>query len=539
VSSNELTAISARPPIARFWTAFACLVLVLVATVLAYHKVTRLWWTYDDTFLLHIVSIYGPSQYFTSSTFWHEMPQQMFVPLLFSWYDALYSRFGASDAAPFYGCALGLFLLAIVASWLALRQWFDDAGSTAGALLIAFGVPMCSIVTNLTVVHYSLSIGFAALSALLYVRAIRTNRFAPAIASAALYLMAVLAKEIAAPLVLALPLLPGRRFRLLTPHVVAALIYLGWRRAMIGTFVGWYGWVVRAEELPRLIAMFPWKVIGEVGGLAIVLLMLPAIAFTARRWWMSIAAMALASAPVLPVSRMMTRRYALMPWICWVVLFLAGIAAMRETRFRRLATPLLALACLAVIAANRSEWSGVLRNATRMSTEARFYAELPAGDLLRQPAVPPFTMEHLEWLKVSELHHPAGAGWFYDDLFVCLSATTPGRIWQWVPAAHNFQQVARSSISCASRDQVPLSADFHHADGTLFWRLGPYRDGGYHFVIANGVRTYDIPAVDGFQLGSLPGITLRVRYDSPAGWRTYSPEIALDFARQPDVHWRR
>jgi hypothetical protein len=37
----------------------------------------------------------------------------------------------------------------------------------------------------------------------------------------------------------------------------------------------------------------------------------------------------------------------------------------------------------------------------------------------------------------------------------------------------------------------------------------------------------------------VPGLTLRVRYESPDGWVTYSPELALDFARQPDLVWHR
>ena len=36
-----------------------------------------------------------------------------------------------------------------------------------------------------------------------------------------------------------------------------------------------------------------------------------------------------------------------------------------------------------------------------------------------------------------------------------------------------------------------------------------------------------------------PAIGLRVKYTSLEGWTSYSPEFALDFAKQPDVRYRR
>jgi hypothetical protein len=58
-------------------------------------------------------------------------------------------------------------------------------------------------------------------------------------------------------------------------------------------------------------------------------------------------------------------------------------------------------------------------------------------------------------------------------------------------------------------------------------------------LIANGVQAFDVPREDGFRLPDIPGISLRIRYDSPQGWVTYSPELALDFVRQPRLNWSR
>ena len=40
-------------------------------------------------------------------------------------------------------------------------------------------------------------------------------------------------------------------------------------------------------------------------------------------------------------------------------------------------------------------------------------------------------------------------------------------------------------------------------------------------------------------LQGLSAMTIRIRYDSPAGWTTYSPSLTLDFAHQPDYEWHR
>lgn len=96
--------------------------------------------------------------------------------------------------------------------------------------------------------------------------------------------------------------------------------------------------------------------------------------------------------------------------------------------------------------------------------------------------------------------------------------------------------IARRSCG-AIRPSAPMRLDFHYHDDALFWTFGPYSDGKWRVLIANGA--YDVPRVDGYSLPGMQGIALRVRYESPAGWVTYSPEIALDFVRRPRQTWQR
>jgi hypothetical protein len=66
---------------------------------------------------------------------------------------------------------------------------------------------------RLMLMHYIESVILSIFAAALFARAMRSGRKLPAIASALLYLLAMLAKGIAVPLLLVLLILPERDFR--------------------------------------------------------------------------------------------------------------------------------------------------------------------------------------------------------------------------------------------------------------------------------------------------------------------------------------
>jgi len=68
--------------------------------------------------------------------------------------------------------------------------------------------------------------------------------------------------------------------------------------------------------------------------------------------------------------------------------------------------------------------------------------------------------------------------------------------------------------------------------------LGPYETGQYAFILEDGVERFDVRRQDGYRNGS-PRLSLRVRYESPEGWVTYSPELKLDLADAQDMRWER
>lgn len=515
-----------RSRVKRRLLEIALVVAVLAAVAMSYAGTTKLSWMYDDAFLLRVVTHADLNDYFGSRPFWRSMPAKMFVPLLLVWYEAG-SRAGSE--AGFYALAILLLVAALAASYVALRRFLDPVASLTAIALIGLGVPTIAVVTQLMATHYLLALALCALSVWCYARE-------GAMLSALFYLAAMLAKEIAVPLPLVLWLLP-RAKRNVVPHGIALLLYFAWRRIMIGTFLGGYGWAVTRETVGPLLRDLP-RQFGDATSppnLAIAILvalaLLIPIALRMRSRNFAVAAiltLGAAIGPVLPVARELQPRYAFAAWVTLAVLF--AIASRGNAIVCAIAVAIVGLA-------HASEWSAIYPLAERMSAEARFVSSAPPEATLRLPKTPPAAIAELANLRGSR------ARWFYDDIYLCSGRDAGRRVFEYSDACDCIRPIDVTAIAakhCNSvRNDVPLRADFRFERGTLSWTFGPYEQGRWSVVFADGIQAFAVPRNDAYILGDLPGIALRVRYDAPEGWVTYSPELALDFVHRPNSSWHR
>ncbi|HEY0144085.1 MAG TPA: hypothetical protein VGF48_24575 [Thermoanaerobaculia bacterium] len=524
-------------------------VLLALAVFLLYRKVTRLWWTFDDVYHLKVAVAHDWTLPFTDKVVW---PQNLFTPLLSATHELLFAAFSI-DAARWYAVHLALLVLASLGVLAALRLYVPRPAALAGAFLFAAGVPLSATATQIMVIHHLEAILLGSLSLVLYVEGVRRHRQWMSILSALLYLAAILAKGSAILLPLFLLALPERdlekRLRHLIGHLVAVVAFIGWRWMVFGTLSGAYGgFALAPHELPLLIVTLPFKVIAAcagaapAAGLALIAVMLVAAATlfrTRRHAALAVIGLLLVLAPLIPISKALKPTDAVVPWLWMCALFAVGI---EHVRWRN-AVILLALAFAGI--ANRQEWTAEYNRARRMSEEARFFVGMGGDAILRHPRIPPATMSELVWLKEIHLQRPAGGQWFYDDLFLCNAQFSGKRLFEFDDERRQVVEITARVPDLAARYcaeirlDAPLRAEFHHRDQALFWRFGPYESGKWSVVIANGLQAFEVPREDGFRLAGLNGIALRVRYQAPEGWVTYSPEIALDFAREPDRVWRR
>jgi len=528
----------------------ATAVLVLL-DVLLYRKILRLWWTYDDASILHTIIDHRVADYFFGRSVW---PQQLFTPLLMSVFKMQMSLFGL-DTVRWYALQLAIACAATLAVYRACRLFLDVVPALTASALFALGAPLCSVVTQLSTVHYFVAIAFGALATIAYVVALREESVLAAIVSAVLYLLAMLAKEIAVPLpafLLSLPLRDFRsRVRYAIGHGTALVVYLIWRRAVIGTFFGAYGWVIEPAEWPPLLASLPERVIRGAAGtglpLGIVLIAIMAVGILASirkrpAILMLVIAAVVAIAPLLPLAKEVNRRYVVVPWLAWSVAFAASLSTLRDRR-QAMAVFILVLPTAAVV--NRQEWREVSHARRRMSDEARVFLDMPSNGLFRMPAAPSSTMRELNWLKTVYLHKPGGATCFYDDFFLCVHDARGKRVWEYEENTRRVAEITPTVAQIAQRHcnsirfAAPLSARFHFEKPALHWDLGPYTEGRYTALLGDGVEAFVVARHDALNLPGASAFDVRIRYDSPQGWTTYSPQLNLDFARTQDVAWRR
>jgi hypothetical protein len=526
----------------------AAAITLPLLNLLLYRKILGLWWTFDDAYSIRTILDYRFADIFTNAKVW---PQQLFTPLLLAVFAGEWKLF-AFDAARWYAMQLAVACVTTLLVYAAVRQFLDAKRSLAAAALFAAGPPICSVVTQLSTTHYYFAIAFCALAVIAYVAALRRPSIVAATLSVVCYFAAMMAKEVSIPLPLLLIALPIRdartRVRFAIGHCIAAVIYFLWRYSVLGTFLGAYGWQIDAAEWPRLLMLLPWRIIqgaagvGIVVGIALIAIMAITIAFgirNRRALMLLIVALIVAGAPLLPLAKEVNRRYVMVPWLAWSIAF----AAATSRRNRGTAAALLIAVPLLAIAANREEWRHEFPLRRRASDEARFFFyDMPADALLRRPIVPPAAMAEVKWFKTIHFGQPAGA-WFYDDIFLCSGGAGAKRVFEF-EGRHITEITPRVGAITANfchsiRGNAPLSTTFHYRKPALYWDLGPYPDGRYTAVIGNGVQAFEIPRRDALNLPGMNGISLRIRYDSPSGWTTYSPEIALDFAAHPDVSWHR
>ena len=167
--------------------------------------------------------------------------------------------------------------------------------------------------------------------------------------------------------------------------------------------------------------------------------------------------------PVLPMARKFESRFAVVVWLSCAVIAVAGFMTIRD---RRLRIAMLCVAPLLAIGVNRQTWAREFARSMQMSDESRVFFDLQPGDALRNPSVPPASMNELRWLKETYLRRPAGTQWFYDDIFLCATPALPRRVFSYDKASktvvgRNDAESLRNRYCRSIRSDASLSASFH------------------------------------------------------------------------------
>ena len=516
---------------------------LFVASLYVYRKILRLWWMYDDPFLVNLLRQFTLPQSLYARDLYHALGRPIFNPLLMFSLKADLLAFGL-DTTRLYVHHLIAVALIPPLLYLLCRLWTPPLASLAAAGTALVAGPTLEVVPQLMLRHYIEGGAFALAAAILFVLAVRRAqtgaRCAPLpIASAFLYLCAAAAKEVYAPLILILLVMPEgewrQRIRLLIPHAVAAAIFGVWRIAVVGMSVKPFGFVEPPSRRPISIATVPFRAIrqfansGSAAGwamlVAVLLCALVVVARMPRARIVAVAAIVAVVAPLIPVSGEMNPRWAFAPWLLAVV----AIAFLARALPRGGAIAALVVLGIALVD-DRVEWPPAYRRFLRISDEGRVFSLLGENDVIHNPIGTPTTLMEIGKLTGSK------ARALYDDFPLCDPSYRVGRIFEFDPARREVAETTRAAAtrSCASIRRMPLTLDLHfERDGSFFWTAGPYRDGQYTFILIDGLLAYDVPREAGFRADGFEHFNLRVRYTSPQGWKTYSPMLTVDSHNGP------
>jgi hypothetical protein len=515
----------------------------------------EVWFTYDDFFQLRYVGRHDWRELLASRASHAELPTSMVTPLLFLSL-ALDRRWFGLDAFAFQVHQLAAYALVVAALYLVARLWHGRVAAAGVALLASLGTATTGLVPLLMVRHYVEGALAALVATGLYVAAVRARERRPAllatIGSTVAYAVAALAKEVFVPLPILLAALPEgdvrTRARRLAPYAAVVVGYALYRRWLLGAWGGGYGWEVDAAALPGLVARLPGRLLAEAaipGGaagvavVASVTLSTAVLALVHRRARAAVVvAMLVLLAPLVPVATEVESRWAAAPWIA-LSFGAAALLGRSKVGARRLGWATLLL--LAAVAHARA-WPRTLGELGRISKENLAFLHLGPDDVLRSPASPPEALVELARFKESELGLGPPPGWFTDDWFACSGRIARRRIWQYEAASGAVVERTRRARRearqhCRSiRGDAPLEVRFVWHGSSLRWELGPRTDGIYSAVFGEGVSRVELPRRGGFRRAGSPP-RLRVRYDAPEGWVTYSEE--LDVAPEGELVWSR
>ncbi|HEY2738613.1 MAG TPA: hypothetical protein VGK45_09415, partial [Thermoanaerobaculia bacterium] len=496
--------------------------------------------------------------YFWDRAAYQTPPPKMLTPLLFFSLATDRFLFGLRPVAFYIRQLVSLSLVPPVL-YAVLRLWLERAWAALGAAVFLLGPPVASLALMVMVRHYIEVIPLAALAVGLWVLAFRHPRHGVglSIASAFCWLLAALEKEIAVPLVLFLPLIPEGsprdRLRRAIPHAAALLSYLAVRLYLLGARQP-YGFVVKPGDWTGLALALPLKIAAELRGapspaswalLLVLLCGLLLVASRSREHALRVGAgLALALLPVLPVSTQMEPRYAIATWLVVAMILpfaVQGLSA-QSGRKRSLVAALAIVGCALV--ANRIDWTDRLADSKRRSAESLAFLSMQPGELLRGPLGVPGELGELRWWKEDILGLPRGAGWFLDDLYLCLHPEAT-RVRAWDEATRQVIDLSprlpsiRQTFCRTIHDTAPLTAEIRGEETGVSWILGPYTEGRYRFVLEDGSTAVDMPRTGGFLLRQLTPFSLRVKYEAPDGWVTYSPVLRVDPAAKTVARWQR
>ena len=557
---------------------------------LVYAPVLGQYWTADDPPILASIATHGIWAHFTSPAVWAwHQPEPPMWGVFTPWVMlsmGLDWHLGGLDPFAAYFHHLMTLGLTVALLYLVLRRFFSRLAAGTACILFLLTPPVREAAHYLMERHYIEGLGLFLACMLCYECAVQAKPTKAggdlrwAVASGSLYFAACTAKEIYAPLAALLPLLPWgtwrRRWIMLLPHAVAALLYLTWRTYMLSPdYVLGYGGGQVQLGLEQWLNV--WR-IGLIvnhlaaswqrGALTILgVLLLCAMARASKMAWLrALALVALTVLPLFPLLGMLQIRLYFLPMLVGVVgcAFVLDWLVELAARYRlttadgtvvishgQVAAVLVALLAAPLVPAVVEPHETIQRPMlARFGQEGRFALRANAQEALVHPISWPIDFwwyfTALSRLRHDVLHDDQFPAICYDPCFC--STMAPRQAVRAMPGAlqPTLWPVSRDAGICGDRASpltVHLAMDGRKGYPILRWRLGPYGEDGYFALHLEDTehkvagQYYPVRPTGMHPVGH-GHLVVTVRWYSTAGWSTVSPPFVI-VPGMPAIDWSR
>lgn len=529
-----------------------CIIAAFLPFLLYFQTVPHWWISSDDPVLLAFAAQFDFREYMFNPEIWRSLTNSNLSPLVIWLYDMDLSLFGPAPLK-FYLHNFGSSAILLVLTCLVLRKVALPWLSLWGTLLFCLSPVFIHATHFLMNRHYLEGLIWSLLALFLFMKSFADNKLLTALLSGFCYAVAILHKEIYAPLILVLIFLPvfqgsrnwKRIFFAAWPCLIVAALYPFYRCYMLGVFMGGYGSLFEySSTLGQSIiitAETMWPAVPWMAFIMVVISLAGAIHAARRsagRLFFILACCLGVLFPVYHTLAVISQRHLFLPvfFLITALVYTLGRLWNQKSIWSRIAV--VVMVCVLSVGAVNSHLNtldSVKESKKKLTVQGQFiWKNSGREDVLMAAGLAEWYVTGLRTmaglledreLSTRVIINPCG--------FFYASGQTPRdigeKIFRYSPESQELVRVNSQSLQnihdqCMENyhPDKELQGHIYQKGSQVAWQVGPYDSGIYGLVSPDTGSTYHVPShgkIPGQLNQLLPGPPV-LCYTHPSGWTT-------------------
>jgi hypothetical protein len=529
------------------------ILLLIIATILLNKPGEDSFWRFDDPAILKCAIEYSWWEHFVIPESYHCLSSAHLTPWVTFSYAIDYNLFGLEPKFFYYHQILSLSLVSIF-SFILLRLYVNSYIAFFGILLFLVGSPVWVSSQQLMIRHYIEGLLFSILSIYFFILSLRFQKYRYALLGCLFYILATTAKEIYVPLLGILLFIPEGKLKArlyaVLPYFTYGFSYIVWRKYMLSIFIGGYTPTIdfsnyfnqqlidNLNKIPTLILS------GEYANIVVALTLFIAWISLKKYFIQHIIYSCLLILPILPLlsqNYFDIRFVILLWWSFCVLIFVVYHRVDRNYLLFGLYSVVIGLLAWQTIDKRNETRKNIKQVLAEFDQQGRFYWRETEQKTLIASSTPLTGSWYFLGLKNIKLRllNQSSPYLLSFNLPVLPEQPLSTDIWQYNAVSQQIEKVPFETIQRYLYSNVilekPLAVFVKNNYPIIHWKFKPYLTENYYLIQENDSLGVPIPH-EGSAL-FYNKLTFRIRYNSPEGWITYSPEFILE--KNQTIDWKR